>query len=63
VESENKGGGIVLYWDKSLVVDVKSYSQRHIDVLIKKIIQWMLCERPLFMGSQEVKIATVCGIN
>lgn len=36
VESDNRGGGIALYWDESLMVDVKSYSHRHIDVLIKE---------------------------
>ena len=35
VESEHRGGGIVLYWDETMGVNLQSYSHRHIDVLVK----------------------------
>jgi hypothetical protein len=35
-EDSNKGGGIVLYWDESLDVRLQSYSDRHIDVLVRE---------------------------
>lgn len=36
VESRNNGGGIALYFDESISVQLQSYSERHIDVLIKE---------------------------
>jgi len=37
VESKNRGGGIVVYWDELVDVTLQTLSERHIDVLIKEI--------------------------
>jgi exonuclease III len=41
VQSDNKGGGIALFWDESLDVVLQSFSHRHIDALIKENSQAM----------------------
>ena len=35
VQSSNKGGGLVLFWNDDLNVSIKSYSHSHIDAIIK----------------------------
>jgi hypothetical protein len=36
VQSSNKGGGLVLFWNDDLNVSIKSYSHSHIDAIIKE---------------------------
>jgi hypothetical protein len=31
---EGKGGGIALFWDESMTIELKSFNGRHIDVLV-----------------------------
>ena len=35
----NTGGGLALYWKSDLDVDVQTFSNRHIDVIVNK--EWM----------------------
>lgn len=35
VDGEGKGGGLALYWDESVEIEILSYSQHHIDTLIR----------------------------
>ena len=36
VQSNNKGGGLVIFWNDDFNVSIKSYSSSHIDAIIKE---------------------------
>ena len=36
VEQNNRGGGLALYWNNSIKLDVECFSKNHIDTIINK---------------------------
>ena len=36
VERNNRGGGLALYWNNSIKLDVECFSKNHIDTIINK---------------------------
>lgn len=37
IKGEGKGGGLALFWDEGLTVDLQSMGEHHIDVLVKDV--------------------------
>lgn len=55
VQSNNNGGGIALYFDESLSVSLHSYSERHIDVLIKEMLYAPVWRATFIYGEPHVQ--------
>jgi hypothetical protein len=54
VESSCNGGAISFYWDENLDVRVHSYSERHIDVLIRENLQAPVWRASFIYGEARV---------
>jgi len=55
IKGEGKGGGLALFWDESLIVDLQSISERHIDILINEVGQSFRWRGTFVYGKPKVQ--------
>jgi hypothetical protein len=61
VDGHGKGGGLALYWDESIIIDILSYMVHHIDTIIWDGVHHVGWREPLSMENHVPKIDTLCG--